>query len=460
MALTKATYSMISGACVNVLDFGADPTAATDSTAAIAAAIAAGQRIEFPIGNYKCNIDLTGAEGKHIVGQTQGQGGTGSGTTGVRLIPQDNTQPVIEVADNAIDVVLENLFLDSQISGLYTHTGIGIRFKALNPTFVWRCVVRHVFIRGFEDGLILDCDINQGEIFDCDFQDVEAVGCSRYSFKTRGVYNRFGKLNASQVGIKNGAQPTADYAFYHDGGNCFFDSAVSDGRHYWAGGGNFVGIAVIEAINGPGTGVAGSPAIELSGLELNTWAKVRLNGSPASKYPVGIRLAGTLQTIGDIMIEGAPNVPTTGLLFAGGSSGVITNATQSVTIPKTSQPDGWNFLGDVTQAIAGGGPTPFPWVYKAAWDGASFIVPDATWNLVLDPNAAPLASGTLVMPETNPPLDGQTLTISTTETITSMTFTTTGIYSFWSGATINQAFTAGSSRAFIFQLSTYTWFPI
>jgi hypothetical protein len=460
MALTKASYSMITGACVNVLDYGADPTAATDSTAAIAAAIAAGQRIEFPIGNYKCNIDLTGAEGKHIVGQTQGQGGTGAGTTGVRLIPQDNTKPVIDVADNAIDVVLENLFLDSQISGTFTHTGIGIRFQAANPTFVWRCAIRHVFIRGFQDGLILDCDINLSEIFDCDFQDVECIGISRFSFKTRGVYNRFGKLFATQVGISGGAQPTADYGFYHDGSNCFFDIVTTSGRQFWGGTGNFCGAAIIEAIDGPGVGTAGTPAMELSGTGVNTWMKVRVNGSPAAKYPVGVRLAGTFQNIGDIVIEGTPNLPTTGLLFAGGSSGIIGSASQSATVPKTPQPDGWNFLGDVTEAIAGGGPTPFPWVYKAAWNGASFIVPDATWNLVLDPNAAPLATGVLIMPQTNPPLDGQTLTISTTETITSMTFETQGVYSFWSGATITQAFTAGSSKSFIFRLSDFTWYPI
>jgi hypothetical protein len=460
MALTKASYSMITGACVNVLDYGADPTAATDSTTAIAAAIAAGQRIEFPIGNYKCNINLTGVEGKHLIGQTQGQGGVGAGTTGVRLLPQDNTKPVIDVADNAIDVVLENLFLDSQISGTYTHTGIGIRFQAAVPTFVWRCAIRHVFIRGFQDGLILDCDINNSEIFDCDFQDVECIGISRFSFKTRGVYNRFGKIFATQVGISGGPQPTADYALYHDGSNCYFDIVTTSGRQFWGGTGNFCANAIIEAIDGPGVGTAGSPAMELSGTQLNTWMKIRVNGSPAAKYPVGVRFAGTLQTVGDIVIEGSPNLPTTGLLFAGGSSGVITNASQSATVPKTAQPEDWYFLGDVTGCITGGGPIPFPWVFKAAWDGTSFIVDMATWNLVLEPNAAPLASGTLIMPQANPPLDGQTLTISTTETITSMTFTTTGIYSFWTGATINQTFTAGSSKSFIFRLSDNTWYPI
>jgi hypothetical protein len=401
-------------------------------------------------------------EGKHLIGQTQGQGGTGAGTTGVRLLPQDNTKPVIDVVGPAIDVVIENFFLDSQISGTFTYTGIGLRLQAANPTFVWRSAVRHVYIRGFQDGLVLDCDANLSEIFDCDFQDIETTGCSRYSFKTRGGYNRFGKLFATQVGIAGGTQPTADYALYHDGSNCFFDMVVSSGRQYWGGTGNFVGNAIIEAIDGPGVGTAGFPAMELSGTQLNTWVKVRINGSPASKYPVGIRLAGELQTIGDIVIEGAgANLPTTGLLFAGGSSGVIGNASQSATVPKSAQPENWNFLGDVSACIDGGGPTPFPWVFKAAWNGASFIVPDATWNLVLDPNAAPLASGILIMPQTNPPLDGQTLTISTSKTITSMQFTTQGFYYFYDGSqNITQSFAAGSSKSFIFRLSNLTWYPI
>tara|TARA_R110002126_G_C10469201_1_gene500932 strand:+ start:1412 stop:2785 length:1374 start_codon:yes stop_codon:yes gene_type:complete len=457
MPLTKATFSMISGACVNVLDYGADPTAATDSTAAIAAAIAAGRRIYFPEGTYKCNIDLIGVEGKYLEGETQGQGGVGASATGVRLIPQDNTKPLIDVVGPSIDVIIENFFLDSQISGLYTHTGIGIRFQAFSPDYVWRSAIRHVYIRGFQDGLVMDCDINTSEIFNCDFQDIEVTGCSRYSFKTRGVYNRFGKLFATQCGIFGGAQPTADYAFYHDGSGCFFDSAVSDGRHYWAGTRNFVGIALIEAIFGPGHGGAGFPAMELSGTQFNIWQQVSLSGVPDSKYKVGFRIAGTNQTIGTAVVEGA-NYPSTGFLFAP-SSGVLTMAYAPGT--KAPQPENWNFLGDVSGAIEGGGPQPFPWVFKSAWNGTSFIVDMGTWNLVLDPNAAPLASGTLTMPQANPPLDGQTLTISTTKTITSMEFKTTGIYFFYDGSqSITQTFSAGASRSFIFRLSNYTWYPL
>lgn len=453
MALTKVTYSMISGASVNVLDFGADPTGTTDSTNAIALAIQQGGEIWFPKGSYLCNIELN-TDGIYLRGENQSQ----YGNDGVRLIPYDDSKPVIDVVGPIVSPVVENFILDSKFDSSYSHTGIGLRVKATNPDFVWRGAFRHLFIRGFQDGLVMDCDINISEIFDCDFQDIETIGISRFSFKTRGVYNRFGKLFATQCGILNGTAPTADYAFYHDGSNCYFDTAVSDGRHYWAGTGNYVGNAIIEAIYGPGNPAAGYSAMELSGTQFNTWVNVRLNGVPNSKYTIGFRINGVGQTIGTAIIEGA-NHPATGFLFTPTSSGILGTASQSGA--KAPQPDNWNFLGDVSAAISGGGPKPFAWVFKSAWNGGSFIVPDGTWNLVLDPNAAPLAAGTLIMPQTNPPQDGQTLTISTTKTITSMSFTTQGVYYFYDGSqNITQAFNAGSSISFIYRASNYTWYPI
>lgn len=59
MSLTKVSYSLINGDPLNVLDYGADPTGADDSTAAIQAAIDAGYDVFFPDGNYKITSSLT-----------------------------------------------------------------------------------------------------------------------------------------------------------------------------------------------------------------------------------------------------------------------------------------------------------------------------------------------------------------------------------------------------------------
>lgn len=59
MALIKVSYSMISGSPANVLDFGADPTGATSSTAAFALADADGKGVVIPKGTYLVATNAT-----------------------------------------------------------------------------------------------------------------------------------------------------------------------------------------------------------------------------------------------------------------------------------------------------------------------------------------------------------------------------------------------------------------
>jgi hypothetical protein len=71
MSLTKTSYSMITGAPLNVLDFGADPTGATDSTSAIQACLdkgGANAPIRIPVGTYLISATLNGYAGQHIYG--------------------------------------------------------------------------------------------------------------------------------------------------------------------------------------------------------------------------------------------------------------------------------------------------------------------------------------------------------------------------------------------------------
>lgn len=83
MSLTKVSYSMISGARVNVLDYGADPTASSDSTAAFQAAIDAcpNGTVFIPSGAYNINqtlkIEYNLTTGKNCVNLV----GTGYGST-------------------------------------------------------------------------------------------------------------------------------------------------------------------------------------------------------------------------------------------------------------------------------------------------------------------------------------------------------------------------------------------
>jgi hypothetical protein len=70
MSLTKVSYSMITGAPVNALDFGADPTGVSDSAPAIQAAMTFAwlNRLELyvPAGNYLINSYQNTFDGKNI----------------------------------------------------------------------------------------------------------------------------------------------------------------------------------------------------------------------------------------------------------------------------------------------------------------------------------------------------------------------------------------------------------
>lgn len=68
MALTKATYSMIAGAPANVLDYGADPTGATNSAAAFTAAFAVSNTVYVPSGSYDLATTITLPPYGQIVG--------------------------------------------------------------------------------------------------------------------------------------------------------------------------------------------------------------------------------------------------------------------------------------------------------------------------------------------------------------------------------------------------------
>lgn len=68
MALTKVTYSMIEGAVVNVLDYGAVADGVADDTAAVAAALATGASVYFPEGTYKTGQQTLSTAGQTLFG--------------------------------------------------------------------------------------------------------------------------------------------------------------------------------------------------------------------------------------------------------------------------------------------------------------------------------------------------------------------------------------------------------
>ena len=121
MALTKVSYSLITGASTNVLDFGADPTGATDSTAAFAAAktkaLATNKTMYIPAGAYKGSIAVA------------------SGESDLRIFGENRQSTILEAIDSstatisvhwaAFRVQIESLTIKNT-SGLNNDTHYGI----------------------------------------------------------------------------------------------------------------------------------------------------------------------------------------------------------------------------------------------------------------------------------------------------------------------------------------------
>ena len=144
MALTKVTYSMIESAYVNVLDYGADATGATDSSTAFQAAItaAAGKYVYAPAGTYRINTQLTYntttalAPGLKLVGDGMSKTIFDTRVAGVAMLS-------ISGGDNYTFQMGGHLADFSIITNGAPANADGISMRS-----VWHCDVERVSVRG------------------------------------------------------------------------------------------------------------------------------------------------------------------------------------------------------------------------------------------------------------------------------------------------------------------------
>lgn len=115
MSLTKVTYSMITSAPANVLDYGADPTGVADSTTAFVAAVADNLEVWVPEGTYRVTAPIQLRPGQHVFGSNGGQFNDSSVITntvvggGIFQMVQDAVIPFGEIDG----VTIENLRLSA-----------------------------------------------------------------------------------------------------------------------------------------------------------------------------------------------------------------------------------------------------------------------------------------------------------------------------------------------------------
>jgi hypothetical protein len=206
MPLTKASYSMITGASANVLDYGADPTGVADSTAAFTAAIATGKRVWIPNGTYSAaainlpsgtQIEGESRSGVQLKVRANSEGfftyaytqdcnlsnftvGVDSGVTNARFIKQtDHTAYTSYSTFTNIETRAEFLY---SYDGFFIFT----TWKNCRDGYIGNAGATHVFIKSTPDNSAQFNQTNLCQVVQCQiFRATGTLGAVNLSWGTR-----------------------------------------------------------------------------------------------------------------------------------------------------------------------------------------------------------------------------------------------------------------------------------
>tara|TARA_R110002126_G_scaffold164103_2_gene311991 strand:- start:887 stop:2236 length:1350 start_codon:yes stop_codon:yes gene_type:complete len=246
MSLTKATYSMIAGAPGNVLDFGADPTGVTESTAAFNAAIAQHKNVYVPTGTYLVD-DVRILSGTNLFGD---------GYYASTLI-QKNNAPAINiysdpVAFPAVGQILGASVENIGIQGKTGATDAAFGMLAINGGAIFQTKI-DIYTNGGKRGFESFCTGNA--IFYCTFR-MTVVNTTETSIVIDGgTYNEYSIFTSqSQSGV----------ALIESTSNSVFTNLAAEGQLKLNGAKNVYINPTVELIFGAAL-PAGSAAIETQG---------------------------------------------------------------------------------------------------------------------------------------------------------------------------------------------------
>ena len=210
MTLTKATYSMIKGAPVNVLDFGAVGDGVANDTAAIQSAInyvaANGGVLEIPVGTYLCDaLQITPTASFEI---------NGVGTIKKRTNAATN---MLQIQGTTLPISVKSITLDGDFSthaeggqGLVGYNVSNMRVDGVTITDVKNSGVL-IFTDGtiYENNIIRNCTVN-GEANTKN--GLVIVDCKNSGIETSSVFN----VTEFALELKN----SSTYSWIK---NCFVD---------------------------------------------------------------------------------------------------------------------------------------------------------------------------------------------------------------------------------------------
>jgi hypothetical protein len=357
MGLTKVTYSLISGAFVNVLDYGADPTGVADSTLAIQTAVdraeprpsnGVSSTVYLPAGIYKLTDTIYINKDIRFVGD--------GGDATIFNLTVSSAKPAIRLEPSSGGYIWF-----AELSGFRINcksgsvAGDGILVTSTAPSAISQSTIHDVQIRDFRDGITL-AGIVSNEVYINTLENIKMVGANlvagandvRYGLRaTTAVYNTFKNIEITNVG-------NAGYAVFAEAAGSHFIQITTDGVSYLDCPWGVVDQWSVETIQCT-TPVA---TTALSIQRMSSVRSVVLIEVANSKCPYGIGIAPGSQgmTISDVTVEQSggnrPNYP---LTIPPTSSGTVINWKGAGAFLVDSYTDAayieaWRFIncGDIT----------------------------------------------------------------------------------------------------------------
>jgi hypothetical protein len=413
MSLTKVSFSMISGMYANVMDFGAVGDGVTDDTAAFVAAQAASKDIYAPPGTYVLNglriqngVQLIGAGYQNTIFKQKL-----AGTAAINCLSDASTGQLSSL----------NL-CNFSVVGATAATSPAVIVAAYGVYAIWKSNFDFVASLTYCAMELQAADANN--VFRCNFRITSQDTVSTAIVINGGTYNTF---DLFLTNCNNGK--SLDFT----GLACSFSRCVTDGQQLFQGSETVINDATVE--EWPGTAILGdaNPAAIVSRGFTETFINplVILTGTSAAKVSYAFSAFDNTVYINPKILASTLNNP-----FQADNSFnfTIVGPGQSTTVNKMNtvfvDNDGSTvtslrrvaFVGDCSQWVTNNTPT--------AGKAIQYLAPSTTFNFTVNNQTSAVVwqpSGTisacnLVLPQN--PVDGQVLSVSTTQTITAIAVST------------------------------------
>lgn len=447
MALTKVTYSMILGSPVSVLDFGADPTGVSDSTAAFVSAQAASKNVFAPPGTYLLD-NLRIQDRVQIIG-------AGYENT---IFKQANAgRPAINCLSDVTTGQLSSLNLKNfKVEGATSATVSAVLVAAFGVYAVWKSNFDFVGSLTYRALEVQAADANN--VFRCSFKITSQDTTNTAVLVNGGTYNSFDLFLTNCASGK---------ALNFVGQACFFERCVADGQLFFAGNQTVINNATVE--EWPGSDVLSEtyPAAIVSNGFTDTFINplIILNAASAAKVSYAFRpfdntiyinpkiIASTLAN--PFMADNSEKF----LIMGPGESNTVNkmNTVFVDTASTTTTLRRVSFIGDCSQWVSGNLP--------GAGAVIQYLAPTTAFNLTIKNNTSAMVlepTGTIATCNIDLPLDpvdNQVLSVSTTQQLTAINIGT----SLPSGVNVSLVPTtmaANSQFSIVYRASNNKWYRI